>query len=435
MADGTLTGELLQLQRVEVDGLFNRYHHRIDLTEKNARVALLHGPNGVGKTTVLRMVNSLLRGDLAPFATIPFSHFLLEFQNGDALGLKMKGGNGGYELRLTRLDGRTSSTEGNLQEAKAVAERIGHLSRLEDDEDYWIDRRGNEVLTGAQVIATYGDVLDPDGGVWLRDFLEQASAYFIEAQRLVRVNPQRQRPYFRDRRSRTPSVVECSRDFRQRLDATMADYGRQAQSLDQTLPKRLVLAEAAVCTEDLRCRMHKLVEKTQELRDLDILDETQATPFDVADLTDMDPMQARVMTLYVEDTERKLDALQDFATRTRLLMNHVNGKYSHKCIHLDRSRGLVVEDDIGRKLPLESLSSGEQHELVLQYHLLFHVGPNTVVLIDEPELSLHVAWQKRFLPDLLEIIELSRFDALVATHSPYIIGDRDDLMVGLGEPV
>ena len=55
------------------------------------------------------------------------------------------------------------------------------------------------------------------------------------------------------------------------------------------------------------------------------------------------------------------------------------------------------------------------------------------MLIDEPELSLHVAWQKRFLPDLLKIGELSHFDALIATHSPYIAGERSDLMVPLGE--
>lgn len=55
------------------------------------------------------------------------------------------------------------------------------------------------------------------------------------------------------------------------------------------------------------------------------------------------------------------------------------------------------------------------------------------MLIDEPELSLHVAWQKRFLPDLLEIVATAGFDVLIATHSPYIVGDYSDLMIGLGE--
>ena len=110
----------------------------------------------------------------------------------------------------------------------------------------------------------------------------------------------------------------------------------------------------------------------------------------------------------------------------------MNAKFQHKRIRLDRQRGLVAKSDKDESLELDYLSSGEQHELVLHYDLLFRVPPNTVVLIDEPELSLHVAWQKRFLPDLVEIVQLSGFDVLIATHSPFIVGDREDLMVALG---
>ena len=70
---------------------------------------------------------------------------------------------------------------------------------------------------------------------------------------------------------------------------------------------------------------------------------------------------------------------------------------------------------------------------MLHYDLLFRVRPNTLVLIDEPELSLHVAWQKKFLPDLLKIVATAQFDVVLATHSPFIVGDRSDLMVGLDE--
>ena len=140
------------------------------------------------------------------------------------------------------------------------------------------------------------------------------------------------------------------------------------------------------------------------------------------------------MALYLQDTERKLGVLDDLANRTRHLLDSVNAKFHHKKLRLDREEGLVAQRKGDQSLSLHSLSSGEQHELVLHYELLFKTRPNTVVLIDEPEISLHVAWQKNFLPDLMEIIRISGFDAVVATHSPYIIGGRDDLMVGLGDP-
>src|SRR5690349_23978347 len=78
----------------------------------------------------------------------------------------------------------------------------------------------------------------------------------------------------------------------------------------------------------------------------------------------------------------------------------------------------------GRPIDVESLSSGEQHELVLLFDLIFRVEKNTLVLIDEPELSLHPDWQMRFVEDLIAIAKNSEFDAVLATHSPYIIGPR-----------
>lgn len=80
------------------------------------------------------------------------------------------------------------------------------------------------------------------------------------------------------------------------------------------------------------------------------------------------------------------------------------------------------------------LSSGEQHELVLLYELLFKVGRDSLILLDEPELSLHVVWQQQFLDELQQIAELSGFNVIIATHSPQIIHDRWDLTVELTGP-
>jgi predicted ATP-binding protein involved in virulence len=93
------------------------------------------------------------------------------------------------------------------------------------------------------------------------------------------------------------------------------------------------------------------------------------------------------------------------------------------------ANGLIAITDDGKPIELDVLSSGEQQELVLLYDLLFLVSPNTLVLIDEPELSLHVMWQEDFLSDLLRIVELTECDVVLATHSPFISGARDDLMV------
>jgi len=70
---------------------------------------------------------------------------------------------------------------------------------------------------------------------------------------------------------------------------------------------------------------------------------------------------------------------------------------------------------------------------VLLYELIFNTDPNTLVLIDEPEISLHVTWQKEFINDLIEIIELQKIQVITATHSPQIVNGRWDLTYNLAD--
>ena len=101
-------------------------------------------------------------------------------------------------------------------------------------------------------------------------------------------------------------------------------------------------------------------------------------------------------------------------------------------MRISKDRGFYFVTGIDHVLDASSLSSGEQHELVLLYELLFNTRADSLILIDEPEISLHVAWQQQFLHDLLKMTQLSKFDVLLATHSPLIIDDRWDLTVELG---
>lgn len=72
----------------------------------------------------------------------------------------------------------------------------------------------------------------------------------------------------------------------------------------------------------------------------------------------------------------------------------------------------------GAPLPLSALSSGEKQIVSLLCHLFLSGETRFFVVIDEPELSLSVPWQRRFLPD---IVNSGMCTGLVAvTHSPFI---------------
>jgi predicted ATP-binding protein involved in virulence len=114
-----------------------------------------------------------------------------------------------------------------------------------------------------------------------------------------------------------------------------------------------------------------------------------------------------------------------------VLLTQVNEQFVNKKLVLDEQHELAVHTAQGERLPLSILSSGEQHQIVLMYDLLFHVKPNTLVMIDEPELSLHMDWQERFIGNLEKIIAVSNIDIVLATHSPYIVNGRNELLVSL----
>ena len=432
--------QLRRLHRVEVDGLFGLYNHRIDL-ELNDRVTFLHGPNGVGKTTILKMIDAVLTERFEFFRSTRFKRLLLAFDDGTELELDKsvaedEEANVG-ELRLTANGEVRSTAVGTLlSDAASIGAEVEHLER---EGDAWVDILDRARLTDNEVVQRYGRQLGILPAIrqrlakrdvpWLREYLGAANSHFIEAQRLVR--PQYLSGWLHRSEAIPSRVVECSTELKRRIDDTMAEYGRQAQVLDQSFPQRLLQRSGAndsLSIDEVQNRMSDLDRKTEELKGIGILDET---PHQFELVGDMDRSQAGVMTLYVDDTAQKLKVLEDLASRARLLLDSLNGKFQHKQMRVDRDKGLIVSGEHGDSLPPDSLSSGEQHELILHYDLLFRVAPNTVVLLDEPELSLHLEWQSRFLSDLMAIVQLSGFDALVATHSPSIVGGRDDLMVEL----
>ena len=449
------TSSILRVKSIQVDGLFDTFDHRVDLN-LDERVTILHGPNGVGKTMLLRMTNAMLNGRYGLFREVPFSRFALEFTDDTCIELvvaphdarKQKNSAPVLTLRLLRSGKHAESyklpqhqawSHSDLQKLRARAWNPSSLRFLAET----LTERG--LVTGgrrpsledvsaniANMRNLLGDSAEGEEPVWLSEARARVLVHVIEAQRLLRIAFDDLRNEASDPKT-TLTVVNYARDMSALVKETMARYGQQSQSLDQSLPQRLLNARAAPFPrEALKQRMRDLDTRRAELKEIGLLDESDNHPLDSGALDGLDEYQESVLNLYANDTEQKLSVLDDLARRTRLLLNNVNQKFQYKHIRIDPDRGIVAQGRKGERLELEQLSSGEQHELVLHYDLLFRVRPNTLVLIDEPELSLHVAWQKRFLPDLLEIVATAQFDVLMATHSPFIVGDRSDLMIGLG---
>lgn len=83
--------------------------------------------------------------------------------------------------------------------------------------------------------------------------------------------------------------------------------------------------------------------------------------------------------------------------------------------------------------PITALSSGERQLVVILTHLAFNIAARraNVLIIDEPELSLHIRWQEQFVGALQGASE--GLQIVLATHSPSIIMERDAACVDVLE--
>ena len=97
-------------------------------------------------------------------------------------------------------------------------------------------------------------------------------------------------------------------------------------------------------------------------------------------------------------------------------------KPGKQMVYDDTKFTITIVDDRSRPIELSMLSSGEKQVVSLFSHLYLDDAEDQIVIIDEPELSLSVPWQKRFLTDILDSAHCSFIFSV--THSPFIYQNR-----------
>lgn len=126
----------------------------------------------------------------------------------------------------------------------------------------------------------------------------------------------------------------------------------------------------------------------------------------------------------------------DYENRIALFESIINRcDFSNKHLEVDERYGFrfVATDELHSILSLDQLSSGEKQTVIQVFELLFHAQSGTLVLIDEPELSLHMMWQMNYLKTLTEIADMRSFQCIVSTHSPQVFNSLWSKSVDLFE--
>jgi predicted ATP-binding protein involved in virulence len=439
----------MRLKRIYVTDLFGTFKHDIPLNLED-RITIIHGPNGFGKTAVLKMLHALFNSRFSLLRSIPFSQFQVSLDDDstvDVLRFRSSTQPDNYALTISysrqgREVGRFETSQPELLEnfpMSALDDMLPTLRRVAPDA--WYDVETGRHLTLEDILDEYGEQLpfpfpDPaQAADWYTRLRSSVGLHLIDTERLrASRQVERRRGVRRGRPPVELAVMRYASELAEMIRSKLAESAALSQSLDRTFPARLVQhgLNKRIADEDIQKRLAALEEKRSRLKATGLLEKDEDMNFQIG--TTLDDHTKGVLAVYAEDVEKKLSVFDDIVGRLDLLKTFISGRFLYKRMAISKDNGFVFTTLNGTPLTPADLSSGEQHELVLLYELLFRVRPGSLILIDEPEISLHIAWQEVFLRDLLSITSLSHFDVLIATHSPQIIHDRLDLTVRLKGP-
>lgn len=431
---------------------------------KDENVLIIAGPNGFGKTQILNILFHLFNKKFSFFQKLVFQKITVTLTNADGNSSKI------LIVKSKKTDMKTDQKIAQEEEEKDRIKEVfqieitffidnkemsndaitlDNISQIDSERaimlsgkiardldlrriavDQWVDPNNNLMLTVDDILNLYRSSarlskVMTDKGIpkYLRTnaILDSLGVHLIKEQRLFKKVISRSSDEWR----MTETIKEYAEDLQKILKKYDEESASITRDLESTYPRRLMGEKHIISKEEYEERFFEMKEKQDALKKYGLYESS----LEVLEYSQED---AKSLLVYLNDLEKKLGVFDDLIAKLELFTETLNERrFSFKQIIISREKGFYFRTDADKILDLTELSSGEQHEVVLLYELIFKTKPGILVLIDEPEISLHVKWQKEFLNDLLKIIDLQGFQVLVATHSPQIISGRWDLVYNL----
>jgi predicted ATP-binding protein involved in virulence len=444
----------VKLKNVKLEKLFGLYDYNMDMLCEEY-VTILHAPNGMGKTTLLKLIKAIIDGDVAYLDETPFASITLEFDNDSTIcvikpnifesildkdirevrNLCMHSTDDGEGLLILQYVVCTGGKRVEYK-IKLTKEHVAllwrktpyHLRMYKDRETANTPIR--DILPSDALLVDFFD------NEVLEDFLESVQEkmdiHIIEADRLFRV--QSKTDGRRTECAQKDSLRVYSDELKTIITERKKEKEKVSEMLDRTFPQRVLelflhpSAQTQYDEADIRHKLTVLENKRLELEQIGLMSENETSEIENEQRFPKETLA--ILNLYVEDTMQKLKVYEELKEKLEVLLKVINDRngFSNKKMTIDADEGVKFYSDNGIEIPLEKMSSGEKNDFILFYELIFKCQSNSLILIDEPEISLHIAWQQEFINELLEICRINDMQAIVATHSPNIVDEHWDLL-------
>lgn len=373
---------------------------------------MLTGPNGYGKTMILKIINGVLANELNILCKLKFGLIKIDFQGGS---VSISHGTNKDSLILEHFD----SNSGNTATEKLKLQKDD--SSMEDV--FYIRWHGGEAKPKQK------PQLDkPLSSKVLSHITSKKDVSFICADRLqVKADDE--------------TVIDlCAKKLKDLMESAQDDSAALSQKLDATFPIRLfdrLEQQKRFSSENIQARLNGIQDKRRHyMRHGLIQSESDLMPEKSTSLYSSNEYLG-VLDLYIEDALGKLSPFQTLHQKIDLFESILQEKVlAFKKVMIDRDNGFYFESLNGDFIERNMLSSGEQNQIVLLFNLIFDLVSQKVILIDEPEISLHVAWQQTFLDSLKKIQKINEYEkVIIATHSPQVISKNWELTYDLYEMI
>ena len=140
---------------------------------------------------------------------------------------------------------------------------------------------------------------------------------------------------------------------------------------------------------------------------------------------------SEALTPFVDSLQARMKTLQPVADLVESLQTEASQYFWDKKISFNIMDGLHVQDMDEDEIKLDWLSSGEQQLLFMLCAVALMRDNDSLVLIDEPEISLNIKWQRKIMDSLINISGSFKVQFIVATHAFEILSQHQEQISNL----
>ncbi len=431
------SGSSLFVTRISVEQLFGQFTYTLPATQATeadlSKLLILYGDNGSGKTTLLKLIFHLLspatnRDHRSSIGRIRFKSFSVQLGSEITITARREGDEllGSYRMTISvpsapaasvvwEFDNRLRVVKGNR---KPITDMLGRLNLkihfLPDD---------RKIVT---------DLMPDDD----EDFERGSRANLLVS------HLSHQRAIAEEEESSLAKAIRRAVDWIRRQAISGSGAGEiNANTIYTDIVKRIASpysSEPQTENPDLNTIISELEEQAKRTSLYSRYGLTSELAIDelIAALKSTKAsrhagMLEQILRPYIDGIRARLDALQATQKAVSTFVETMNAFYRQKNISFNLRDGITIQSKSGEQLNPNALSSGEKQLLLLFCNVLGAADQPSVFLIDEPELSLNVKWQRKLVDALLECTQQSRTQFILATHSLELLTQHNDNVLQL----